>query len=413
MLLCLSIMEIDSPDSMETTPSLTRPRLEAARAAIITAATLLFGVFSLAGSRDIAWAGQWLLLAAPACAYIHFFLWRRLPRNRPGEGLPLLSTLGSGTQLSLARGILLGLVFGFLAGPLPIGVLSWVPASLYTLAVLSDYFDGYLARIKGNVTLLGADLDMELDALGMLVGVALAIHHGALSYWFLPIGLARYAFVFGMWALRRAGKPLHELPPSMSRRPVAGLTTGFLSVMLWPIVRPPASTLAGVLFLMPFLASFLRDWFVVRGVVDPASKGYLEIRDIAKTVLTDWIPLSLRGLLVGGLLQAGLWGGPASPDRIAELAAMDIPSPELVVSVFWLIEAVGLVLILFGVAGRAASLVLLFPQGLTILAAGLTPVRAMALAAMIGILYLGTGIASLWQPEKSLFARRAGERSGG
>ena len=139
----------------------------------------------------------------------------------------------------------------------------------------------------------------------------------------------------------------------------------------------------------------------------------MKIRDSAKILLTRWIPLPLRGLLVGGLLQAGLWGGPASPDRIAELAAMDIPSPELVVSGFWLIEAVGLVLILFGVAGRAASLVLLFPLGLTILVAGLTPVRAMALTATIGILYLGTGIASFWQPEKHLFARRAGERSGG
>jgi CDP-diacylglycerol--glycerol-3-phosphate 3-phosphatidyltransferase len=328
-------------------------------------------------------------------------------RHRRQEGTPLFPAFGYGTWLSLARGLLIAMAAGFLAEPVTPDGHSWTPAVLFAAAVLADCLDGYLARVEGKATLLGADLDMELDALGMLIGVALAISRGNLSWVYALIGLARYAFVFGIWARRRAHLPVHPLTPSSTRRLVAGLTMGFLSVMLWPVVRPPATTLAGALFLAPFLVSFLRDWLVVSGVIDPASARYRVIRAEVKSLLTRWVPLPLRGVLLVALTLLWLLRSAPSPEWIAGIANSSL---EVVVTVGVAVEAACLALILLGIAGRIAAALLLFPLSVTILAGGLTPLRAVALVATIGILYLGTGFASLWQPEKRVFGQRANER---
>ena len=68
------------------------------------------------------------------------------------------------------------------------------------------------------------------------------------------------------------------------------------------------------------------------------------------------------------------------------------------------------VVIGLGIAGRAAAFVLLFPVGLSIAFGEFNPNRALALGGALTMLILGTGKFSLWQPEESLFSRRAGER---
>ena len=255
------------PDKAAQLPPLLRRRWVAL--AGLDAVVLGLAVAALSVPWGAFRAFAWALGVAAALLYQLWFVRRRLADNHRQGETTVLSTFGPGSALTLFRSLLLSLMIGFLFVPRPVGWLAWAPAALYTLADVSDYFDGYLARLSHHATLFGEALDLEYDSLGLLAGVTLAITYGHLSPWFLPIGLARYAFVAGAWALNRAGRAPHVLPESASRRPIAGLTMGFVSAMLWPIMTPGVGNLAGSLFAVPLAASFARDWLVVSGAVDP------------------------------------------------------------------------------------------------------------------------------------------------
>ncbi len=358
----------------------------------------LAGLSSLWGASR---ASGWALGVAAALLVQLWFVRRRLADNHRRGETAILSTFGLGSLLTLFRSLLLSLMIGFLFVPQPAGWLAWAPAVLYTLADVSDYFDGYLARLSRHVTVLGEALDLEYDSLGLLAGVTLAIEYGHLSPWFLPIGLARYAFVAGLWAMKRSERATHPLPDSSSRRPIAGLTMGFVSAVLWPIMTPAVGNLAGSLFAVPFAASFARDWLVVSSVVDPQAPRYQSLRRGAKDVCLRWLPIGLRLMAAAALVPSTLgWIEPASAGS---------PWSTSVRLVFAITQAVTGVLLVTGAAGRTAALVCLFPLGLASIGLGLSPIRAAALIAVMGILILGTGAASIWQPEDRIFRKRAGE----
>jgi phosphatidylglycerophosphate synthase len=346
-------------------------------------------------------AARWAFGVGAALIYQLWFVDRRLADNHRQRESTILSTLGPGNLLTLFRSLLLSLMIGFLFVPKPVGWLAWSPAVLYTLADVSDYFDGYLARISQHATTLGEALDLEYDSLGLLAGVTLAIHFGSLSPWFLVFGLARYAFVGGKWLLGRAGRPTRPLPESVSRRPIAGLTMGFMSAMLWPIMTPALGNVAGSLFAIPFTASFGRDWLVVSGAVDPQSPSYQALRKWAKAACQRWLPIGLRLMAAVALV----------PSTIGWLEPSAAGSPWSVTAriVFAALEGMTGVLMAAGAAGRTAALICLFPLGLASIGFGVSPIRAAALISVVGILILGTGAASAWQPEDRIFRRRAGE----
>ena len=112
------------------------------------------------------------------------------------ESKPRLFCFGLGYS---ATRFALGLLAGFVFLPQPSGGLAWLPALLYTLAIMADYLDGYFARLTHHATVLGEILDIEFDALGILMATSLAVHYGQLPWWYLPIGLSRYLFLFGIW----------------------------------------------------------------------------------------------------------------------------------------------------------------------------------------------------------------------
>ena len=352
--------------------------------ALISVATLLIGYATLRIGWNPQSASRWITLAALISIYHLWILWSGLDTNhRPGEAT-VLSSLGAGTLATAARGLLLSMTVGFLFSPRPTGGLAWAPMVLFTSAIALDYTDGYLARKSNQVTVLGQRYDLELDSLGMLIGSSLAIWYQVLPWFFVVFGLASYIFRFGLWMRERKGRHNRALPDSKSRRPIAGLTMGYLSAMLWPIANPLAGTLAGLLFLVPFGASFSRDWLVVSGALDPDGARYLAARQSAKSLLLGWLPPLLRAVL--GIVLA------------AELLSGHVPL---------LIFGLG-VLILAGIAGRISALVLLLPLALIILQDGLNAAVAVLLVCAVSILILGTGKFSLWKPEEQVFSRRAG-----
>jgi uncharacterized protein (TIRG00374 family) len=233
--------------------------------------TLLLGGYHL---LSVAWrlpmASRWAGLTALFLTYLLWRLWQGLEYNHRPDEARLLADFGLGNILTVMRGMMIAALGGFLFSPRPEGWLAWVPGALYTLAVLIDLFDGYAARRTGRITVMGRKLDMALDGVGVLAASGLAVWYGQAPLWFLSVGLARYLFLALGWARRRRGLEMHPLPESRLRRPLAGIQMGFIAVLLWPVISPPGTHLAAVLFAAPFLTSFTLDWLAVSGWRRPA-----------------------------------------------------------------------------------------------------------------------------------------------
>ncbi len=209
-------------------------------------------------------ARRWLAGAGAVLAIELALLWYFIPRNH-GQDEGLAASFGPATLVTLLRGVLLACLAGFLLLPWPEGPLAWAPVALYAAAAALDAVDGLLARTTDRVTILGARLDTEIDALGVLIAVSLAVRYGQLSAPFLVIGLARYAFVAGSWLRRVRGLGVYDLPPRGVGRTLAGLQMTVLAFALVPVVSPTVATLSVTLVAIPFLAGFLRDWLFHAG----------------------------------------------------------------------------------------------------------------------------------------------------
>lgn len=182
----------------------------------------------------------------------------------------LRATLGYGTWLTIIRGILLAVLAGYLFQPWPAadffsGRLSWTPGLLYIAAAILDYFDGRVARACRHETRLGAFLDINLDALGLLIASLAGVWYGQLPPAYLSVGIAYYAFTAGIWLRKKFSWPVVELRPWRGARIIAGFQMGFVGVALLPVVKPSLTVLAAYAAMLPFLAGFFRDWMIVCG----------------------------------------------------------------------------------------------------------------------------------------------------
>ena len=359
-------------------------------------------------------AQRWLLLTGLVMLRQLWLLWRSLPLNHRDDEITLLPTFGYGTALTIGRGIAIALLAGFIFSPRPPGWLAWTPAILYSTGAILDYLDGYVARITNHATKLGESLDMEFDVIGGLAAVLLAISYGQLPIWYLAVGLAREIFLLGHWILRKRGRPIYDLTPSSDRRLIAGLQMGFLSVVLWPVFMPPATTLAAVLFAVPLLISFGRDWLVTSGRLPADSEQYRRVRSLAKQILQGWLPVIARPLGVLTALAILQQETPAFAAWTAYAQGIGLGSPELF---FWglaTLSAGSLLLFAAGILGRFAAIPLIALACWDLLAVGFAwPTNGLLLACAIIVLQMGSGFFALWQPEERLFRKRAGEREAG
>jgi CDP-diacylglycerol--glycerol-3-phosphate 3-phosphatidyltransferase len=234
-------------------------------AAVFFAALLLIGGGS--ALLQSTWiqgnAGRWTcaaVLALPVLIWRILIAFAKEPGTLPDAYFP-----GLANQLTIFRGLLICLLAGFLFLNTPEGFLAWIPGFLYSTALIMDGFDGYLARLCKETSAFGAFLDRDLDALGTLIGVLLAVHYARLPGWYILAGMAYYLFACGEWWREKRGLPLHPLPTSRYRRHVAVVQSVFIALALLPVTVLPKSDMTAALVMIPVLAGFLRDWRIVAG----------------------------------------------------------------------------------------------------------------------------------------------------
>jgi CDP-diacylglycerol--glycerol-3-phosphate 3-phosphatidyltransferase len=343
-------------------------------------------------------AAIWLGPALSVAALILFELWRHLESNHRFSETALLPSLGIATALTLTRGFLLAVLAGFLVLPRPGGPLAWAPSLVYLAAVLLDYADGGVARITNYSTRLGEKLDLDLDALGILIAPLLAILYGLIPPIYVIVCLSRYLFAGGIWLLKRQGKPVYNLTDSDRRRGMAGFQMGLIVGVLMPFVVPPLTGLAAILFMIPFLAGFLRDWLVVSGSIDPRTGSYQALMGSAERLFYGWLPILYRAAILGLMI-------------VFLLSEASAPSEQQIALILLIVQVVLSVMILTGILGRLSALGLLAAVGLPYHGVVLTP-PDVALAACLLLVHLyGTGFFSLWQPEEAFLRYHMGAKS--
>lgn len=223
-----------------------------------------------ASCMALLWAAEGLHLAlqwgAPAAAVLVLlmaFVRPSLHLNRRETGGAVLPDLGAANLLTLSRGWAAAALAGFLLPPPPPAQVAWLLVTLFLYVALGDILDGHWARASGRETLLGKRLDGMVDALAMLVAVALAVRWGRLPPWCLALGLAPYLFAFAVALRRRLGKPSPPLSYRPSRRLTGALLYGFVAVALSPLFAKATLAWASLPVGALVLASFLADWRAV------------------------------------------------------------------------------------------------------------------------------------------------------
>lgn len=216
--------------------------------AVLGSAGVGLAVLIVAESRlvtSIAAAGTGLALVTVAAVSV--------VRRRPSQS-------GPADRVTLLRAVLIGgcasLVVLSIWGALP--TRSWWLVLLAIPAVLLDAVDGAVARRTGTATTAGARLDMETDAIALLVlSIPVAMTVG---WWALLIGLMRYLFVAASWVRPAL---LGKLGFSQFRRIVAGTQSVVLVIILLPVTPVALAVPATAVALALLAASFGRDALVL------------------------------------------------------------------------------------------------------------------------------------------------------
>ena len=175
----------------------------------------LFGY--LLSTEDWRDALQWMIQAGLLWEFVLWQVEQRLYLNRFQPEAPLYNTLGWGNRLTILRGLLIAMTGGFILFPHGASVTDLLPALFYTLAAILDRFDGYVARKTQQVTLLGNELDISFDALGLVIAPLLAFSLGSLHSSYLLLSMAFYIYRWGLNYRSKRNLMIITPPPNKIR----------------------------------------------------------------------------------------------------------------------------------------------------------------------------------------------------
>jgi len=168
--------------------------------------------------------GQWAPVRAAGIVIITMVAAEPM-RRRTGS-----HRFGPANRITLARGVLVGAVAAFLGSPGGPSQAIWVTGTA-AIALVMDGLDGWVARRSGLASPYGAQLDMELDSLLMLVLSILAWQWNQAGVWVLFCGLSRYGFVLAGRLWPWVARPL---PEAFRRKTCCVIGVGGLTAALWP-----------------------------------------------------------------------------------------------------------------------------------------------------------------------------------
>jgi len=368
---------------------------------------ILFGVLLLLSCLLMAFLGllfavTWLLPAAVLAGVQLAEIRRFLPQNHRPDDHVLFGQLGAANILTIIRGFLFVCVGGFLLAPPPAGGFRWIPGLLYTIGVVLDRFDGTLARKTGQVTVLGAQIDMRFDALGILIVTLLGLQWGMLPGWYISVGIAFYLYDIGLRFRRRRHKPVYALPENPNRPVLAGLQMGFLAVSLWPVFSPAVLRTAAPVFGLPLVITFVRDWLFASGRLDSEFVWYRRLIHLAGKTSRNVI---LPGIRLGAvsLVLLGITG---SADGLGLQAAL-AKSPGILYLPGMVAGSLALcaLMLVVGILPRIAALGAMVISGIWIMA---TPALLLPKLLLLGAgvcLVFGPGRWNLWNGEERLLMR--------
>ncbi|MGD8668063.1 MAG: CDP-alcohol phosphatidyltransferase family protein [Desulfobacterales bacterium] len=360
-------------------------------------------------------AFQWMLQSAFINAYILWMLWTGLEKNRSRQNAGLPDTFGVANWLTIGRGLLIGALGGFLFQEPP-GLaagadwLVWLPGAIYTVAILMDYLDGFVARVMRSETRLGEWLDTRIDALGLLVAPVLAIGYDRLPIYYISVGLAYYLFQIGIWHRSQTDRPVIEIKAHPAKRMIAGFQMGLVAIALFPLFSGAVMTVAATIFMIPLLAGFLRDALV--------AGGYARVNGLQQTswdrhfefLLTRWLPIFLRFIicLTGIYFLYEFMVTPATGDHrvTIELLNAAMPFNLPVIPLF----AMAAIAIAVGFMARFVALLVSVLVAAALSAWDSPFALFLLLSCALTLMLTGSGMGSIWQPEDKLFLERQGQK---
>jgi len=328
-------------------------------------------------------AVRWLIPAAVALLWVHVVLRRYLDLNHPPGLVRLFPALGVPNTITLGRGCLTAMLAGFLGLPAPspdfaLPGLEWIPGLLYLTTAIADFVDGRVARQTGRETRLGKRLDVEMDALGILVAGLLGIYWGRLPAVYLLAGLAYYGFRFGIRYRRRRCQTVRNLIPRPLARIAAGLNMGFLAVALLPLFSTRILKISAIFFMLPLVGGFIWDWLIVSDSLSHQLSQHLRKK---LQTQTDRL-LSILRVLV---LTSGI-------PILTDLYRSQTIAVTLCVFLLW-----GMLVV--GCLGRTAAIAAGLGLAHLITVNGSSMALWVTFCCTLTFIILGTGKFSLWQPE--------------
>lgn len=376
-------------------PALARLERHWARLAALGGAVVIGASVLIQIHYGPAAAFRWGVPVAAVLAWFFLQLRRSLDLNHPPDDPALRPRLGAANLVTVARAGLTASLAGFLlpgTADTGGGACSWLPGLIYLSAVAMDAVDGHIARRTRNLTRLGAHLDTQVDAFGLLLSGLLLTASAKAPWSFLAVGSGFYVLKAAIGLRRRSGLPVGRVAPRPGARWVAGCEMTFAALALLPVFGPEATRPAAWVMTLAMVSSLSLDWCIVCGHCAEDGRVLARLPALLGSALSRWGPLMLRAATAAG------WA-----------LLLSAPSPgswEDADPIFKKMAAAGVLLCLSGVAARAAAMLLNLLGALWLVPSMPGSAASATLMATIALMLTGAGHPRLWQPEDAFLMRR-------
>src|SRR5689334_9649002 len=137
---------------------------------------------------------------------------------------------------------------------------NWIAMSVFALAAITDWFDGYLARRLGAVSAFGAFLDPVADKLMVAAALILLVELGRAEAYLAIIIIGREIAISALreW-MAQLGKSRNVAVAFVGKVKTVAQMTALIALLLWENVIPGLSTpLLGTFAL--WVATILTLW---------------------------------------------------------------------------------------------------------------------------------------------------------